>query len=142
MIASLSALIILLMNVIIWKNCRGTLKPSIQNRIRDLVQNHNPAILVVMETRVGGARAREITDRLPFDGDTIGYAGGLWVLWNSDKVEVSPLATIKQEIHTMVKVHFPNACWLLSAVYASPRSAERHILWNNLNNVADLHNMP
>lgn len=74
--------------------------------------------------------------------NTIGFAGGLWVPWNSDRVEVSPLATIEQEIHTMVKVHFPNACWLLSAVYASRRSAERHILWNNLNNVADLRNMP
>ena len=86
----------LIMNVIIW-NCRGALKPSFQNRIRDLVQSYNPAILVVMETRVGGDRAREITDRLSFDGavhtDTIGYAGGLWVLWNSDRVEVSPLAT-------------------------------------------------
>lgn len=83
------------MNVIIW-NCRGTLKPSFQNRIRELVQNHNPTILVVMETRVEGDRAREITDRLPFDGavhDTIGYASGLWVLWNSDRVEVSPLAS-------------------------------------------------
>ena len=33
-----------------------------------------------METRVGGDRAREIIDSLPFDGafhtETIGYAGG------------------------------------------------------------------
>ena len=27
-------------------------------------------------------------------------------------------------------------------MYASPRCAERHILWNNLMKVADLHNMP
>ena len=26
-------------------------------------------------------------------------------------------------------------------MYASPRTAERHILWENLNKVADLHNM-
>lgn len=39
----------------------------------------------------------------------------------------------------MVKVRFSNACWLPSAVYASYRSAVRHILWNNLINVVDLH---
>ncbi|KAL0011105.1 hypothetical protein SO802_006213 [Lithocarpus litseifolius] len=94
------------MNIIVW-NCRGALKPSFQSHIRELVRNHNPAMLVVMETRVGGDRAREITDRLPFDGaihmDTIGYAGGLWLLWNSDRVEIIPLTSTEQEIHVMVK---------------------------------------
>ena len=103
-------------------------------------------MLVVMETRVGGDRAREITDRLSFDGaihtDTVGYAGGLWLLWNSDRVEVTPLTSTEQEIHVTVKVINSNLDWLFSAVYASPRSAERHILWNNLIKVADLHNMP
>ena len=71
---------ILLMNIIVW-NCKGALKPSFQNRIRDLVRDHSLAILVVMETQVGGERAKEITNRLPFDGaihtNTIGYVGGL-----------------------------------------------------------------
>ena len=97
-----------------------------------------------METRVGGEKAKELTDRLPFDGvihtDTIGYAGGLWVLWNSNRVEVSSLANTKQEIHMMVKVRFTNTSWLFSTVYASPRNVERQVLWNNLMKVADLHN--
>ena len=80
------------MNIIVW-NCRGARKPSFQKYVRDLVRSHDPAILVVMETRFGGERAREITEKLPFDGaihtDTIGYVGGLWVLWNVDKVEIS-----------------------------------------------------
>ena len=52
-----------------------------------------------METRIGGLRAKDITDRLPFDGaihiDTIGYAEGLWLLWNSEVVEVTQLAKIE-----------------------------------------------
>ncbi|XP_050242062.1 uncharacterized protein LOC126691020 [Quercus robur] len=99
-----------------------------------------------METRVGGERAKELIDRLPFDGeihtDSMGYAGGLWVLWNSDRVEVSSLANIEQEIHIMVKVRFSNASWLFSTVYASPRNVERQVLWNNLMEVAGLHNLP
>ena len=79
------------MNVLIW-NSRGVLKPNFQSHVRDLAQRHDPAIFIIMETKLGGDRAREITDRLPFDGaihtDTIGYAGGLWLLWNSDKVDI------------------------------------------------------
>ena len=72
----------LIMNIIVW-NSRGILKPNFQNHMRELARNHNLAILV-METRLGGARAKEITDRLPFDGaihtETVGFTGGLWLL--------------------------------------------------------------
>ena len=41
-----------------------------------------------------------------------------------------------------VKVIASNLSWILCAVYASPTSAERHILWENLIKVAGLHNKP
>ena len=116
----------LIMKIIIW-NSRGTLKPNFQSHIRDLVQNHDPAIMVIMETKLGGARAKEIIDRLPFDGaihtEPIGYARGLWLLWNLNRVEVEALA--EQEIHVEVKVCPSNLTWILFANYASPRSEER-----------------
>ena len=131
------------MNIIIW-NCRGALKPSFQRHVRELIRCHNPAILVVMETRIGGDKAREITDRLPFDGaihtETIGYAGGLWMLWNSNRVEITVLANTKQKIHTMMKVWNSNSSWLFTAIYASPRTAKRNVLWNNLIKVTEMHN--
>ena len=81
----------LTMNIIVW-NCRGTLKPNFQSHVRELARTHNPAILVVMKMRIRGDRAKEITNRLPFDGaihvEIIGYAGGIWLLWNSDRVEL------------------------------------------------------
>lgn len=83
------------MNIIIW-NSRDVLKPNFQSYFGDLSRDHDPALFVVMETRLGGDRAKAITDRLPFDGaihtNTIGYAGGLWLLWNLEKVEVSLLS--------------------------------------------------
>jgi len=136
---------LLVMNIIVW-NCRGALKPNFQDYVHDFVRQHDPAIFVVTETHIGGDRARAITNRLPFDGaihtETIGRAGGLWLLWNSERVEVSFLASSEQEIHSTVKVRSSNFSWLFFAVYASPRNAERCILWNNLSNVADLHKMP
>lgn len=63
------------------------------------MSKHNPSLVIVTETRVGGARAKDITNGLPFDRaihtDTIGYAGGLWLLWNSDSVEVTWLQKIE-----------------------------------------------
>lgn len=64
------------------------------------------------------------------------------MLWNSDRVEINPLSNTEQEIHAVVKVLNSNSSWLISTIYASPRSTERHILWNNLNKVAELHDMP
>ena len=99
-----------------------------------------------METKLGGDKAREITDRLPFDGaihtNTIGYSGGLWLLWNSDKMDIQSLANTEQEIHVEVKVRSSNLNWVLSAIYASPKNEERKILWENLAKVAELHNLP
>ena len=134
-----------LMNIIIW-NCRGVLKPSFWSHVRELVRNHDPTTLVLMETKIGGDKAREMSSRLPFNQaahtNTIGYAGGLWMLWKYDRVEVSTLSSIEQETHVVVKVMNSNSSWLFTAVYASPRTVERHILWENLNKVAVLHNMP
>lgn len=85
---------------------------------------------------MGGAKAKEVTDRLPFDGAihsyTIGYSDGIWVLRNSDVVEVTLLMKTEQEIHVVVKVRSTNFNWLLSSIYASPRLEERKLLWNNL----------
>lgn len=133
------------MNIIIW-NCRGALKSSFQSHVRDLVDMHDPAIFVVMETHIGGDKAKEISDRLPFQRtihtDTTGFARGLWLLWDLDRVEISNLASTKQEIHVLVKVRSSNCNWIFSMIYASPRFRERCFLWNNLSLVANAHNLP
>jgi len=49
------------MNIAIW-NSRGALKPNFQSHVRDLAQIHDLAIIVVMETKLGGDSAREITN--------------------------------------------------------------------------------
>ncbi|XP_075670362.1 uncharacterized protein LOC142640157 [Castanea sativa] len=133
------------MNIIAW-NCRGDLKPNFQAHVRDLIRNHDPVMFMVMETRIGGIRAKEKTDCLPLDGaihtNTIGYAGGLWLVWNTDKVGVSLLSKIEQEIHVSVKVRSLDSTYFFSAIYASPQLGERCVLWNNLCMFAKLHNMP
>ena len=101
--------------------------------------NHRRSIMVITKTKVGGDRAGRIIEGLPFDGsittDTIGFAGGLWLLWKKEDAEVNLLASIEQEIHATVKVCSSNQSWFISAIYASPRLVERRILWSNLSKV-------
>ena len=89
---------------------------------------------------------RRQRDRLPFDGalhvNTIGYSGGIWVLWKSNAVEVTQLAKTEQEIHVLVKVCALNSSWIISAIYASPRLEERKLLWKNLAFIASMHKLP
>ena len=72
-----------IMNTLIW-NCRGALSPNFCNNIKDMVRIHSLAIMIIMETKVCGDKARRIVDRLPMDGaiiaNSIGLSGGLWLL--------------------------------------------------------------
>ena len=74
--------------------------------------------------------------------DTIGFAGGIWLLWRSDLVQVDVLASTEQEIHALIWVRFQNFSWIISAIYASPRFVDRCLLWDNLTMLASLHNLP
>ena len=86
------------MNTVIW-NCRGALNPNFKIRIYEMAVNHSPAIMVIMEIRVGGDGDERIIADLPFDGcittETIGYVGGLWALWKKDKADIDLLAATK-----------------------------------------------
>lgn len=123
------------MNILLW-NCRGALNGDFTRRVFKMTVNHFPSIMVITETRVGGDRATKIIEGLPFDGffvtETIGYAGGLWLLWKKEEVDVFVLVATEQEIHAMIKVCNSDLTWLISSVYASPRLVERKILWVNL----------
>ena len=39
-------------NILLW-NCKGALNANFKRRIFEMVVNHHPAIMVIMETRVG-----------------------------------------------------------------------------------------
>ena len=85
-----------IMNILVW-NCRGAMKPEFRKTVMDLVDWHDLILMVITETRLFGARANEIIEGLPFEGavvaDTIGFAGGIWMLWRSDRIQVDVLTT-------------------------------------------------
>ena len=136
---------ILSMNIIFW-NCKKALNPSFYQLVDNIIRAYAPSIMVITETRVGGTRAKEIIDRLPFDGaahaDTVGYARGIWLLWFTDAVDIIIHSSTEQEIHTSVKVCQSSLSWIISAIYASLGFREQRLLWQNLCEVAFLHSLP
>ena len=60
---------------------RGALNLDFKRRIFEMAVNHNPSIMVITETRIGGDIAERIIVELPFDAffttKAIGYARGL-----------------------------------------------------------------
>ena len=86
------------MNILLW-NCRGALGMEFKKRVLEMIVNHFPFILIITETRVSGDHAAKISEDLPFDGffttETIGYTGGLWLLWKRDEVDVIVLSAIE-----------------------------------------------
>ncbi|XP_023877886.1 uncharacterized protein LOC111990333 [Quercus suber] len=84
----------------------GANKPNFSNNVSDMIRRHCPAIMIISETKLYGIRAQNIIDRLPFDGaivtNSFGRSGGLWLLWDSDQVEVSELSSTEQEIRALV----------------------------------------
>ena len=122
------------------------MKPLFRKTVMDLVDWHNPIIMVITETKVSGVRAIEIIETLPFDDavvtDTIGFTGGIWLLWRSDLVQVEAQATTEQEVHAIVRVRSQTFNWLIRAIYASPRFEERCVLWENLKMLANMHDLP
>ena len=103
-------------------------------------------MIIISKTKVGGLRAKDIVERLPFDEaictSTIGFTRGLWLLWDSNCIKVTELTTIEQEIHVLISINPPSQSWLFSTIYASPRYAERQLFWDNLSTIANLHSLP
>lgn len=134
-----------IMNVLIW-NCRCAMKPKFKTTLLDLMSWHNPDIFVVTKIKMSGLKANAIIKNLPFEGayhtETIGFAGGIWLLWRSDIVDVEILSATGQEIYTLIRVNPSSPPWLLFAIYASPRFVDRCVLWDNLKIIANSHNIP
>ncbi|XP_059277960.1 uncharacterized protein LOC132032369 [Lycium ferocissimum] len=93
------------MNFIIW-NCRGSHSPEFNINFRQLLDYHQPALVVLLETRR--------VNHLPLDQDfnfsnvaampAAGQAGGIVVLRHGHLLTVTHADLTPQEIHCFVQV--------------------------------------
>ncbi|XP_061375835.1 uncharacterized protein LOC133317945, partial [Gastrolobium bilobum] len=112
--------------------------------IKDLTRRYRICILVLLETRIGGLRAKQVAKSLGFSNffisDPIGFSGGIWILWNSSEVNIQVLHTDHQFIHSKISWLNYHKQEFFTFVYASPRRQERHALWDALENIQPQNN--
>ncbi|KAJ7971829.1 Endonuclease/exonuclease/phosphatase [Quillaja saponaria] len=117
-------------------NVRGAGSKGFDSSVHDLLRIHRPAIAIFVETRVNPLRAEGIIRRLGFyffeKVDSHGFSGGIWLLWHSQIVQLQVLSSFDQVINVLIS-DTTGFDWVLSAVYAKPSLAGRHVLWNFLN---------
>jgi exonuclease III len=133
------------MKILLW-NCRGVGNLNFRRNFSAFMRYHHLAIVVLMETHIFGQRAVSVSSALGFDrvvcSDTVGYSGGIWLLWDSAQVQLDVLSMNPQVIHASVQVSSSKAFWLFSAVYASPSFDSWLELWDHLAAFADTHSLP
>ncbi|PPD92218.1 hypothetical protein GOBAR_DD10843 [Gossypium barbadense] len=80
----------------------------------DLVKIHHPKTLVITETKANGSDVPRIINKMPFnaweDTTVIDNKGGMWIMWNSNRITVDIIFNTEQEIHATVKVLSSNTC--------------------------------
>ncbi|XP_028121413.1 uncharacterized protein LOC114318678 [Camellia sinensis] len=122
------------MKVLVW-NCRGAGNDATFRTICELVRSYDPVILVLLETRVASQKAKRIIRRTRLSDmaavEATGFAGGIWLFWRADLVEVEVLPPNPQALSVIIRRQ-NEADWLFTALYASPNFTSRSALWHYL----------
>lgn len=128
----------------VW-NVQGAGSKSFMVSLKEIIRTHNPVVLVLVETHMGGEQAVKIASMLRYSGhtrvDAQGFSGRIWVYWKAETVIVEPILKHNQHI-TMNITRVGEQPWYFTAVYASPDPMKRRELWENLKEFTTTHNKP
>ncbi|KAJ4828461.1 hypothetical protein Tsubulata_018168 [Turnera subulata] len=115
-------------------NCQGAGKPQFLTTLAEWMRQYKPAIVVIVEPRISGHQADRVIHRLGFSRsyrvDARGFAGGIWLLWMEERVDVSVVFCHTQFIHA--RVTNSTESFFLTVVYGSPHEKWHKYLWSNL----------
>ncbi|KAM7487447.1 hypothetical protein LguiB_024931 [Lonicera macranthoides] len=132
------------MKMLFW-NCRGAGNEEFKANMTDLVREHDPDMVALIETKVPLSSIGNYFEQFGYIASTytdpVGRVGGIWILWNPSILNMRDMHISSQCIHMIItKNNYEE--WLLSTVYASPSFRCRELLWENLKTVADSYNIP
>ncbi|CAN1744115.1 LINE-1 retrotransposable element ORF2 protein, partial [Linum perenne] len=116
-------------------NCRGAGSKSFLNALNFYLQNHKPAIVVILEPRISGLRGQTVRKKIGFQNSFVveaeGFRGGIWLMWNDADFTIRVLDSSSQFNHVSVEWELGKSC-VLTLVYASPQLSRRRLLWQDL----------
>ncbi|OMO65780.1 reverse transcriptase [Corchorus capsularis] len=131
------------MKILLW-NVRGAGNNDFLRNIRELIRSHRPSLVGIMETRVSNERADDIIRRVGYQNSTrvdgLGFADGIWLLWNEEEVDVTVEHSNFQSITVNIRRKEGNL--RLTTVYGSPTPSNREQLWDTLKELGESSNDP
>ncbi|XP_028768395.1 uncharacterized protein LOC114726004 [Neltuma alba] len=124
--------------IIVW-NVRGAAGNAFGHAMKDMKKRLKPSLVVLVETRCSGINAQKAIKRMGFKYQEIveanGMSGGIWILWDDENIKLKALEKHHQFLHCEVN-GLRGSKWLFTAIYASPRAAERQLLWESLKSMS------
>lgn len=130
--------------LLVW-NCRGAGSLDTHAYLMNMLQAHRPAVVALLETRVPSDRAKKLIQNSYLTNYTaveaVGFAGGIWLLWDRNLVEVEALSHFDQVLNVGVQSG-SGKYWLLSIMYASPNPLWRSELWHYLMKLGSIVEIP
>ncbi|CAN0898705.1 hypothetical protein LINGRAHAP2_LOCUS19863 [Linum grandiflorum] len=98
-----------------------------------------PSIVVILEPRISGAAVDLATHKLGFSYkfrvEANGFSGGIWTLWDSSCVTLTPVSHSPHFLHFKVTGR-GGRTFHSTAIYGSPTESLRRVLWSGLGTLA------
>lgn len=125
------------LKVISW-NCRGLSNSGTTARIHDFIKNSHPDFLCLVETKTNASRIYRFCAKLDRRWDwaaipSVGFSGGIIVLWSRSIGLVTPIAVNRHALHLVISTC--DHSWILTTVYNSQFLSEHKSLWNSLEKI-------
>lgn len=87
-------------------NYRGATSSRFLLAMKEIIKLHKLQIVALLEPRVSGATTDGVRQSLGmkdwFRVEASGFSGGLWILWNSDKINLKVVHAQKKFVHLSV----------------------------------------
>ncbi|XP_008227624.1 PREDICTED: uncharacterized protein LOC103327111 [Prunus mume] len=123
----------------------GVASTKFKNNMMKLIRTHHMDILFLCEPRNSGEKALNIATSQGFACveivDSVGFSGGLWLMWDDSRVHLDIIGTSDQSITACVSWK-DQSPWLLTVIYANSSGFKREKLWEYLDFVATCHQLP
>ncbi|KAL5804564.1 hypothetical protein ACOSQ3_031364 [Xanthoceras sorbifolium] len=109
---------------------KGARKRCFTRVVYDLMKLSKFNIFTIFEPRISVIKASKVIKRLGFTDsfvvDADGFSGGIWLLWNSNKLKLHVIASSKQIVTAIVADG--NSYWFFSVIYGNPTVSTRRKL--------------
>lgn len=80
------------MNILSW-NCRGARNDNFRMILKELINNYNTNILIILEPKVSSSDYIQFFKRIHYDNiitvEANGRSGGIWLVFKSSKFQIN-----------------------------------------------------